>query len=238
MPRTAGTLPATHGGDTAALLTSTSPPEPGAPKAGQGLCLLCRDGGLLPIQHCTDMGHYQDTELSPVPHCRDTGPCLPCAADTGGTASLALPDTKAPPTRHFRDAGAPCIIHSALHAGHWHPRAPLAERAGHRLTAHPALLCRQTPWADSVCPQGAVALHSPSTLQWQAQHLPSAAQSLGNPTPCASKYCSLHSLQTHSSFLFPPTPDWNTACTHWGPTLPHRDSPALSQCPSHPLQRQ
>lgn len=136
MPRTAGALPATHGRDTEALHESASPAETGAPKAGQGLCLPCRDAGLPPTQHCRDMGHCTDTELPPIGHRRDTGHChggdraalpsLHCRHSS--TASLALRDTKAPPIQHCRDAGAPSIIHPALHARHCHPPVPLAER--------------------------------------------------------------------------------------------------------------
>lgn len=80
-------------------------------------------------------------------------------------------------------------------------------------------------------PQGRpLALHSPSSLRWQAQHPPSAAQSLGNPTAGASKDRSLRSLQTRCSFPFPPAPDWDTVRTRWVPTR--------CRCPPNPLQRQ
>lgn len=349
VPRTTGALPATHGGDTVALHASASPAETGAPKGGQGLCLLCRDAGLPPIQCCRDMAHCRDAGLPPIQRCRDTG-------HPGHRRDAGMP-----PVRHCRDMGhCGAATHPALQ-GHRALKGCRAvtqqalqghgARQGRRAAAHPALqghgavpgyraTCHpslqgfralpavqeyspsitagtqgsatagteqhcppctantaalpashcemrrhhpsgtagmQEPRASSVLhctqgtaihlcpsqkegrcpalywgnadslptlhgsadvprraepppPQGAAALHSPGTLRWEAQHLPSAAQSLGNPTPCASKYCSLPSLQTHCSFPLPPTPGWDTARTHWVPTQCQR--------PPHPLQRQ
>ena len=96
------------------------------------------------IHHCRDPGHCHGRDRAALPslHCRHSS-----------TASLALRDAKAPPIRHCRDAGAPCIIYPARRAGHCHPPVPLTETGalptpvleGHRLTAHPALQCRRTP---------------------------------------------------------------------------------------------
>lgn len=118
MPHSAGPLPATHSGDTEALHASASPAETGAPKGGQGLCLLCRAAGLPPIQHCRDMGHCQDTELPPIRHCSDSGHCLHCTNTTHpslqgpralpwqGQSSTALPAL--PTQQHCQPRTARC----------------------------------------------------------------------------------------------------------------------------------
>ena len=107
------------------------------------------------------------------------------------TARRALPSTRAP--RRKRGTAHPRVSGTRTHC----PPRTAVQTLPHR--------------AEPVPPRGAAALHGPSTLRRQAQHLPSAAQSLGNPTPCAGKHCSLRSLQTHSSFPCPATPDWDTA---------------------------
>lgn len=132
MPRTAGALPATHGGDTEALHASASPAETGALKGGQRLCLLCRDtgqcrdAGLPPIQHCRDMGHYRGAGLPPIQHCTDMGHCQ---------------DTELPPIHHCRDSGhcPHCrnITHPSLQG---HKALP---RQGQSSTALPALPTQQ-----------------------------------------------------------------------------------------------
>lgn len=196
VPRTAGALPATHGEDTEALHPSASPAETGAPRAGQGLCLLCRDAGLPPTQHCRDTGHCQDTELPPIHHRRDSGHCRNTthpslqghgAVPRRGQSSTALPvlptqqhcqprTVRCEGTTHpaLQGCRSPCIIHPALHAlpsFHQHP----SQKEGHC----PPLYQRDTGalptlrgsadiphGADAVSPHGAAALHSPSTLQW------------------------------------------------------------------------
>lgn len=214
-----------------------------------------RGAELPPIQHCRDTGHSQDTELPPIHPCGDPGHCLHSRSTThpslqrhralprqghSGTADRAAPPASHCTTRRYHPSGTAgmqephaCIIHPALHAGHCQPAMPLAEGGPlptpalhrHRPAALAALQCSQTP------PQGRpLALHSPSLLRWQAQHPPSAAQSLGNPTAGASKDRSLCSLQTCCSFPFPPAPDWDTVRTRWVPTR--------CRCPPNPLQRQ
>ena len=112
MPRTAAALPATHGGHTTALLPSASPAETGAPRGGQGLCLLRRDAGLPRIQTCRDTG--MQSYLQSI------------TAGIQGTASTA----GIPPIHHCRDTG------------HWHGRdrgAPASLRCRHGSTASLAL---------------------------------------------------------------------------------------------------
>lgn len=174
---------------------------------GQGLCLFCRDGGLLPIQHCTDMGHYQDTEQSdpslqghravPSLHCQHRRHCQPRTARYKGTTHPALQGCRSP-------------VHHPSHTAYRALACLCAPGRKSRTQTHcPTCAAVQTDPMSRPCmsPRS-----SPSTLQWQAQHLPSAAQSLGNPTPCASKYCSLPSLQTQ--FLSIPSHYRLGHCTH------------------------
>lgn len=190
MPRTAGALPATHGGDTEAPAHL-----PALQKWGQGLCLLCRGAalqrhrtaqGCRAATHPALQGHralpgYRATShpslwgFRALPALQEYHPSI--TAETRGTAtagtqrhcrqsstaSLTLHGAKVPPIRHCRDAGAPCIIHPALHC---HPSVPLTERGPlptpvldrHRPAALAAPQCSQTPQGRPL------ALHSPSSL--------------------------------------------------------------------------